>query len=43
MDIINEEEKNPNRHQLRNIPIALYEINYDVISVKEKPNIKIFN
>jgi hypothetical protein len=36
-DLLTEEEKIYVKHQVRNIPIALHRINYDVISVKEKP------
>ncbi|HEY8803725.1 MAG TPA: RyR domain-containing protein [Clostridium sp.] len=34
---LSEELKNSNRNQAKNIPDALLKINYDVVSVKEKP------
>lgn len=39
---LTEEEKNYIRHQVRHIPIALHRVNYEVISVKEKPEVIMF-
>ena len=38
-DALTEEEKDYIEHQVRSIPIALHKINYDVISVKKKPEV----
>lgn len=39
---LSEELKNSSREQARNIPSALIKINYDIISVKDKPEFKKF-
>jgi len=39
---LSEELKNSNRNGAKNIPSALLKINYDVVSVKEKPKFKDF-
>ncbi|MBZ9686946.1 Ryanodine receptor Ryr [Clostridium estertheticum] len=38
-EFLTEEEKTYIRHQVRHIPIALHKVNYEVISVKEKPEV----
>lgn len=39
---LSEDLKNSNREQARNIPSALIKINYDIVSVKDKPEFKKF-
>ncbi|WP_027624968.1 RyR domain-containing protein [Clostridium lundense] len=39
---LSEELKNSSREQARNIPSALIKINYDIVSVKDKPEFKRF-
>ncbi|WP_097028395.1 RyR domain-containing protein [Clostridium peptidivorans] len=39
---LSEELKNSNRKQAKNIPNALIKINYDIVSVKDKPEFKKF-
>lgn len=38
-ELLTEEEKTYIRQQVRHIPIALHRVNYEVISVKEKPEV----
>lgn len=41
-DELDEEIKNAARNQVRRIPNALLKINYDVVSVKERPDVVVF-